>query len=197
MRPNMMDPMRLNERLWPKAKFYDRQVEIIYSVEENIETLVPAANKVGKDFICGNIAPNIFIRARLAGYTCRIITTSVKDDHLRVLWGEINRFIQTSAYPLSVDHGGPLKLNHRDIRWHYPGSKCEISYLLGTVSESGEGLSGHHADVTLIIGDESSGLHNDVHAAAQGWGKRFLYIGNPNMTDNFWKEAIEVGDILA
>lgn len=183
--------------MWPNAKFYDKQVEIIYSVEETPVTCVTAGNKLGKDYICGNIAPNVFIRARMAGYTCRIITTSVKDDHLRVMWGEINRFIQTSAYPLDLNKGGPLRLNHRDITWGYRGSECKISYLRGMVSESGEGLSGHHADVTLIIGDESSGLADDVHHYAEGWAKRYLYIGNPNETSNFWRKMIEEGDIIA
>lgn len=43
----IVDPIQLGKLLWPEVTFYSRQQEIIYSVLENDETIVPAANVVG------------------------------------------------------------------------------------------------------------------------------------------------------
>lgn len=127
----------------------------------------------------------------------RIVTTSVKDDHLRVLWGEIGRFVQTCKYPLEHKKGGPLIINHRDIRKVMRGEVCKISYLRGMVSEKGEGLAGHHAPYTLIVGDEASGLDDLVYTQSDTWARRKLFIGNPNPCSNFFKRYSQEGDLKA
>lgn len=200
-RPNnfvyIADPMKLNKVLWPDVTFYNKQQEIIYSVEENYTTVVPAANMMGKDFVAANIALNCFLRHPV----CRVITTSVRDGHLRVLWGEIGRFIQTSRYPLLETNGGPLIVNHNDIRKRAvpfsKGFRCPVSYLLGMVSERGEGMAGHHAPFTLAIIDEASGVDNVVYEQIQGWAKRILIIGNPNPGATFFRQLVKGGDVPA
>lgn len=157
-------------------------------------------------------------------HTVRVVTTSVKDDHLRVLWGEIGRFVDTARLdtalgPLKERDGGPLVTNHRDYRklvgylpspagsggggtggWQAdrPGSQCKISYLRGMVSESGEGLAGHHAAYTLLIADEASGTHNKVLEQGRGWAKRVFAIGNPNPCPKtqWFRAGCEGGDLL-
>lgn len=42
-----IDPMAMNQLLWPESVFYDKQIEIIYSVELNSETYVVAGNQLG------------------------------------------------------------------------------------------------------------------------------------------------------
>jgi hypothetical protein len=94
--------------------------------------------------------------------------------------------------------GGPLVINHRDIRKLVDVEnkiECKISYLRGMVSKQGEGLAGHHAAYTLIIGDESSGLENVVYDMACTWARRHLYIGNPNECQNWWRAACEAGTV--
>ncbi len=44
---NKVDPIALQKLWWPKVMWYDKQVEVVYSVEENDETIVPAGNKLG------------------------------------------------------------------------------------------------------------------------------------------------------
>ena len=39
--------VELKTVLWPDVRFYDKQVEIIESVERNFVTVVPAGNKLG------------------------------------------------------------------------------------------------------------------------------------------------------
>jgi hypothetical protein len=119
----------------------------------------------------------------------------VKDDHLRVLWGEIGRFISTSRVPLDVERGGILICNHRDIKKKVGNEVCDISYLRGMVSGKGEGMAGHHAPHTLFIIDEASGVDDEVYEQGQGWMKRLLAIGNPNSCQNFFRRLVDAGDL--
>lgn len=202
---HLRDPLVFAKLLWPQVYFYSKQREIIQSVVDNDETVVPAGNMLGKDFVAGFIAVWFFLVHR----ECRVITTSVKDDHLRVLWGEIGRFIDTASVSLDKTKGGPLILKHRDIRKiNDKGIECKISYLLGMVSEKGEGMAGHHAASTLLIVDEASGVDNVVYTQADTWAgggtfnggldrKRKLIIGNPNPCTSFFKTLVKGGDLLA
>jgi hypothetical protein len=203
------DPLLFGRVFWPDTVFYEKQVEIIESVRDNVETYVPAGNKLGKDFVSGFIALHSFLTNREA----RVITTSIRDDHLRVLWGEIGRFISTSRIPLLADQGGPLVVKHRDIRKVVTATRGnrvqerlnrdgspkrqldDISYLMGLVSEKGEGMAGHHAEYTLAIFDEASGIDDIAYTQAATWAKRFLIIGNCNPTVNFFYMGVKGGDL--
>ena len=188
-----MTPFDLAGICWPDLVLYDKQIEIVESVWRDDETIVPAGNMLGKDFVGGFVALSFFLLHPVV----RVVTTSVKDDHLRVLWGEIGRFIKSSRVPLTVDKGGPLIVNHRDIRKKYNGQVCDISYLRGMVSESGEGMAGHHAPATLAIIDEASGVDDLVYTQLGTWAAHILMIGNPNPTTNFFKRLVKEGDVLA
>lgn len=200
----IVDPIELAKILWPDVKFYDKQREIIYSVWANDETMVPAGNMLGKDFIAGFIALSFYITRE----PVRIITTSVDSSQLEgVLWGEIRRFIQTSKYPLEHTSGGPLVVNHMHIRKIIDFKSlemCPLSYLIGRVAAKGEGMLGHHIAKTgdniprtLYIGDEASGLDDVSYERADTWADRKLIIGNPYSCSNFFKRGVKGGDILA
>jgi phage terminase large subunit len=186
------DPLKLQNALWPDVAFFDKQREIIYSVRDDAETFVPAGNMLGKDFVAGFIAVWFF----LCHDVVRVITTSVKDDHLRVLWGEINGFISTSRVPLRVDDGGPLICNHHEIKKAI-GSPMAMqkSYLRGMVSSNIEGMAGHHAPHTLMIIDEASGVEDVVYTQCDTWARRKLIIGNPNPCTNFFYRGVMRGNI--
>lgn len=201
LHPALIDPMALKGLLWPSVQFYDKQVDTVYSVEECRETIVPAGNQLGKDFVTGFICPNLFLRCMIAGLTCRIVTTSVAEHHLTVLWGEIGRFLTTSKHPLLAKDGGPLVVNHMEVRRKSEmDAKNPLNYLVGRVSAKGEGLAGHHADVTLAVADEASGVDDQAYSMFQGWAKRMLYIGNcnpPGPGCRFFYESVRGGEILA
>lgn len=160
------------------------------SVADNVETFVPAANMMGKDFV-SSLVVLWFVLTR---HPVRVVTTSVKDDHLRVLWGEIGERVRTCKYKLEAKDGGPLVVNHREVKKVIRGQRCPISYLIGMVSERGEGMAGHHARHTLLVGDEASGLDDTVYAQGCTWAKRRFFIGNCNPTENFFKKYVEAGD---
>src|SRR5438094_856142 len=115
--PSLLDPIKLAKALWPEVKLYDKQIDILYSVLENDETYVPAGNMLGKDFVAGFICLWVFISGLKLGKTCRVMSTSVKDEHLDVLWAEIAGFASTAKYPLlktTKDQEAPLVMVHHE-----------------------------------------------------------------------------------
>lgn len=189
----VVNPFELSYVLWPDSRYHAKQEEVVWSVEHNHVTMVPAGNMLGKDWIAGRIVVSHFLRYPVV----RVVTTSVKDDHLRVLWGEIGRAISESRVPLTVDRGGPIRVLHRDLRKVTGGVECEISYVRGMVSERGEGMAGHHAPWTLGVIDEASGVDDLVFTQMETWARRILVIGNPNPTVNFFYQGVKAGDLRA
>ena len=203
----LKDPIKFAKFFWPDVVFYNKQRDIIYSVANNDETFVHAGNMLGKDFVAGFIALHFF----LTRTPCRVVTTSVDHTQLEgVLWGEIRRFINTSAVPLKHNEGGPLLVNHLHIRKiertvnRENGTVCGISYLIGRVAAKGEGMLGHHVAEqndkiprTLFIADEASGVDDVSYQRAGTWAKRMLVIGNPYPCDNFFKMKVKEGDVVA
>jgi hypothetical protein len=212
--------LALARMYWPSVRFYNKQKDIIASVARDDETYVVAGNQLGKDFVGGFIAlmfylaPEYFfdeayvksIEARRKTteseylvHTRRVVSTSVREAHLDVLWGEIGKYLSTSEVPLLESRGGKLIVNSLEIRFREEREvKKPYNYLIGCVSgESGEGLAGHHAAYTLFIGDEASGISDTAYSMAQGWAKRMLIFGNPNPSRNFFFKAVEAGDLVA
>ena len=203
---------------WPHIRFFDKQEETIESVALNHETVVVAGNKLGKDFTAGFICPTFFLTPWLyfppsyfwqvekqrqpnqpewQVHTRRIVTTSVDGKHLVNLWGEIGRWVTTSRIPLLAEQGGPLVLNQMEISLAEERvvAKEPLNYLIGRVTATGEGLSGAHAAYNLMVVDEASGSDDAVYTFAQGWAKKFLIFGNPNSCENFFRRAVQEGDI--
>jgi hypothetical protein len=126
-----------------------------------------AGNQLGKDFVAAFIAVVAFLICLGRKITCRIVTTSVAEHHLKVLWGEISRFITTSRRPLVYDSlknpFGILLVNYQEVRrTEERAAKNPLNYLVGRVSQKGEGLAGHHAEFTMFVGDEASGLDDAI-----------------------------------
>jgi len=191
----VVDPLALASELWPHITFYKKQKQILYSIWDNDETVVPAGNELGKDFI-GGAATVLFFLSR---HPCRVCTSSATDYHLDVLWAEINRFIQESKYPLNYNQGGPLIIGHRSIKKVVNGSVCPISKVTGIVPAPGKeaALQGFHVDSTdgiprnLWICDEASGANDAMYRVASGWAKRMYIFGNPWSCSNFFYRAVE------
>lgn len=190
------DPVKLMQLMWPKEYYYQQQREIAYSIWNNDETVVVAGNMLGKDFIAARIILAFF----LSRHPCRIVTTSAKDDHLRVLWGEIGNAIQTCSYPLDTRSGGPLIINHQNLRKIYEGEECKLSYVTGMVAspDSMAAMQGHHiAKVgdgvprTMFVSDESSSVPNDYFTMADTWANRMFLFGNAWECNNRFKWAVE------
>lgn len=189
-------PFKLQRILWPHVVFYDKQKEIIRSAWFNDETYVPAGNMLGKDFITSYL----ILAAFLTRHPCRIVTTSAKDEHLMVLWGELNNWINTSRNPLKVEDGGILKVNHHHIKKMVRGRECPLSYIKGMVAseQSIAAMGGHHIANTgdgiwrtMFVSDESSSVEDAYYKVASPWANRIVAIGNTWDCENFFKRAVK------
>lgn len=196
----LRDPIVFFSVCWPSRILYREQMDIVYSTENDKETYVVAGNKLGKDYVAGFVPIWKFMKALMMGKTCKIITTSVKEEHLGVLWGEIGRFLTDSKVPLLASKGGPLVLTDMEIRRAsdlLDGNKQPFNYVRGQVANNLDAMSGHHSDMSGFIGDEASGLPDGYYEKAQGWAAWMLMFGNPWETQNFWRRGIKAGNLVA
>ena len=176
-------------------KLYKEQREIVQSCVYNDETIVVAGNMLGKDYIAGLIVLSFF----LTRHPCRVITTSVDHTQLEsVLWGEMRRQIADARFPLEVERGGPLMVNHMHIRKVVGGRECGLSYIRGRVAARGEGMLGHHIAKTgdgiprtLFVSDEASSVDDKTTEAADTWADRKLFIGNAYDCENHFKRSVK------
>jgi len=187
----LADPVKFTSLCWPDIKLYEKQKEVLYSLRDNIETFVHAANEVGKDFIAG-LACVWFFASRTP---CRIVTSSSGETQLKsILWGEINERLQTSRFefPFDVKDLAIYKLNA-------DGKRCPRSYIIGHVTKVVENFQGHHLPHdkprVLAIFDEASGIKDPFYEAAESWAHRKLVIGNPLNTTNFFYRCCKRGNI--
>ncbi len=116
-----------------------------------------------------------------------------------MLWGEINRFLQTSRIPLIAPQG-PLKVNFQEIKKYVKGELCPISYVKGMVASQDTiaAMQGHHVAKTgdgvwrtLFVADEASSVPDQYMTMARTWANRVLVIGNTWPCDNFFKHAVK------
>lgn len=200
--PFRIDPGQLffmQRLLLPQYSLYDKEKEVLAAMVTEKETYVPAANMMGKDFVVGMGCFLSFVICLYYGKTCRIVNTSVAEHHLKAVWGEIGRFIRAAKWPdgRSIEGKGQdqIHVNHMEIRYGPEAiSKNPLSYLAGRVSkDNGEGLAGHHADFTMAVGDEASGLRPEVHEMFQGWAQHINYIGNCNECQNQFRKGVDAG----
>lgn len=200
------DPVRFCRYVWPQYNLYDKQREILYSVRDNYETIVPAGNELGKDFISGLCVLWFFCTRR----PCKIVTTSASGSQLEnVLWGEIRRFIDQARFPL------PIEYTHLHLyqRWPGEGKRHPNSECVGKVVQKGESMLGMHVarakeplmddsvkrigtyPTTLLVVDEASGVDDDTYERADTWTHRKLVIGNPYPCTNFFFKGTKEGDL--
>lgn len=196
----VVDPFEVIARYWPKICLYGKQKEIVESVWYEKETFVVAGNQLGKDYVAGLVSLVFFLTHSTSPdpkKRCRVVTTSVKDEHLDILWGEIDGFLRTAKYPLANVKGAPLLYQHHNIRRvdEKTGEVFKDSYLRGMVSKGAEGMSGHHGKNTLWVADEASGMSDKAYEGAQGWAKHMLVFGNPFPTRNFFYKAVKQGNL--
>ena len=192
--PQFSDPVESCKRVWPHYTLYSKQREILYSLRDNFETIVPAGNELGKDFITGMAVLWFFFSRR----PCRIVTTSVDNSQLNdVLWGEIRRFLDEAVMPLPIEITGHPKMYQLD-RF---GKRIEKTECVAKVAQKGEGMLGRHAErtdknepTTLLVIDEASGVDDEGYEKADTWAHRILIIGNPFPCTNFFFKGVMEGD---
>lgn len=205
-RSKPIDPLRLIKLWWPEYRLSREQQMMIRSVWEDRETIVPAGNGLGKDFVSALIALVFF----LTRDPCKIVITSVNGPHLGVIWGEIKAHIEQagvqSGTQLLYNNGGILVVNSLVIKKINP-DRTEVSntYIKNMVcsEDTKASLQGHHATSrsdyisqlkiphTLAITDESSAIDTEKVTMLKTWARRLIMIGNCWPCENYFRHAVE------
>lgn len=188
------DPVKFFETFWPHHTLYDKQEEIMYSVRDNFETIVPAGNQLGKDYISAAIILWFLCSRRPS----RCVTTSVNSSQLSdVLWNEIKAFLEQAAAPLPIEaiHNTLYQVDDK-------GHRIPKCHVVAKVVKKEEGMLGLHADrtaknepTTLLVVDEASGVDDGPYDKADTWAHRKLVIGNPFPCTNFFYRGVKEGDL--
>ena len=74
-----LDPLRFVSLCWPDMRLYEKQCEVLTSVQENVETFVHAANATGKTRIAA-VAVIWFFASRTPA---RVITSPSSETQLK------------------------------------------------------------------------------------------------------------------
>ncbi len=192
------DPLALQRAFWPQYQLYQEQREVVVSVRDNKYTWVPAAQKMGKDFIAGFIPVWFF----LTRHPCRVVITSAKEGHLDVVFAEVNKFLTTCRFPLLVRDGGHIHSKYHLVRKIVDGRMCGTSYIRGMVAADNTvaAMGGHHVPTwddtphTMFLGDECSSMNSEYEEKARPWAHRLFFIGNTWDCDNVWRKGVDKGD---
>lgn len=190
----LSDPGEFVHFYWPDIRLYDKQLEALWSLKENRDTLIHAGTALGKDFIA-SLGVHWFFASRSP---CKIIVSSTSEDHLRtVLWAEISERTRTARFPL------PYKSDYLRIRRYtrdgYGKEFENESYVEGRVVSTVERFQGVHLDNdiprVMVLFDEASGFLNGFYEASASWAHRRFMIGNPLNTINFFFTQKKKGEI--
>lgn len=197
--PNVPDAVTFQQWMWPHVTFYAKQWEVMLSAEFDKQTVCPAGNMLGKDFLAGYFIPSVFCRYGNGGAhkndTVRVVCSSVDDNQLKgVLWGEIKRAIQSMQYDVGLIVRDEMRVTKKI------GDKEDpISYIwcrVASLQNEGAGLQGHHATNTWGVIDEAAGFQHAFKLKMDEWAKHELIIGNCHQCQNFFKYAVKGGDPL-
>jgi hypothetical protein len=151
--------------------FWSGQRRIAQSVNDYRITVAYTGNSIGKDYAIGAIVPWwLYTRAE-----SQVVITGPSQTVLgSVTWKEIRRATEKSKFPLGMKvsqgiHGSPLRASVRGD-WG----------AMGFSTTSVERASGQHCRKLLVIGEEASGIPDEIYDAIDSLKfARLLLIGNP------------------
>jgi len=161
------DPVTFQTR-WLGRRLWEKQREIIRSVETNELTAVKGCHASGKTFVAAGM-PLWWLARHTTG---KVFTTAPTLRQVKLLWEEVAlaRRGQAIAQFLPEPTVQGLRID-------------EGRYGLGASSSRGVNVQGFHGSDVLIIADEAPGIEADIWDAIEGiraGGRvRVLELGNP------------------
>lgn len=134
----------------PRPKLNRYQKELCQAIVENDWVSVRSGRGRGKTTGVALLIPWYLATRPMA----RVVATAPKIDLLHdILWAEINKWLQYS----------PLK---QLLLWTKEKVECDIApnnwYAVARTAKSKENLSGYHESYQLMIGEEASGIADDI-----------------------------------
>ncbi|MGD0290595.1 MAG: hypothetical protein ABSC63_13180 [Candidatus Binataceae bacterium] len=164
------------------ANLWEREVEILRSIQHHRHTAIKACHGVGKTFTLAHAALWWLVR-----YDDGIVLTTAPT--LRQvetqLWSELHRVAARSKFSFPEINATKLKF------------RGEHNFALGLSTNRSENFQGYHGKHLLIIADEAPGLESgiwDAIAGAMAGGKvHVVMAGNPILPAGAFFDAFSRG----
>jgi len=135
------------------VSLWEREAEILRSIETHRRTAVKACHGVGKTFTLALAALWWLARYREG----IVLTTSPTQRQVRTqLWSEIHRAVERARVPYP-------KLNTTELTF-----RDENNFALGFSTNQAENFQGYHGKYVLIIADEAPGIESGIWDAVAG-----------------------------
>jgi len=181
------DPDAFNRGIG-RPDLWAKQVEIAESVCRYRITVAYTGNAIGKDFLVGTIVPWWLITRD----DSLVIVTGPSQTLLgSVTWKEIRRAVEGSKllgiFRPKLSEG--VKSSPQTLVF---GALDSSRRALGYSTTSVERASGQHAANLLVIGEEASGIPDEIYDAVDSLKfTRLLLIGNPLRAEGRFVELIK------
>lgn len=173
VRETLIDPVQFS-KVWLDSIPWEKQEEILRSIDTKRKTAVKACHSSGKTFIAALATLHFLARWEEA---IVITTAPTKNQVEKLLWAEIHAAVGRSKYPFPKPILTQLKIGPK-------------RYALGfttNIEHQDEGVKfqGFHAKNILVILDEAPGVVPKIWKAIEGLmasgNVRLLAIGNPTI----------------
>lgn len=159
--------------------FWEKQLEIVKSLQDNESTLVSSCISSGKSHAGGGIIP-WWLNSR---YPARVFVIAPTERQIKInLWSEFQRIHGQSKIPL----GGEVLTLDWNINFEL--------FAKGFSPKDGMSVFGIHGPNDLIIFDDAQGLSPDIleafENASAGGTARYLFLCNPSFVSGPLYDAI-------
>jgi phage terminase large subunit len=160
------------------SKLWEREIEILKSIQNNRRTAIRSCHGAGKTYSLGLSA--LWWLARYPEGI--VLTTSPTLRQVRTqLWAEIHRIAAASKVPYPELRTTELKFRGDD------------NFALGLSTNQAENFQGYHGKYVLIIVDEAPGIAAEIWdaiAGAMAGGKVHIVLaGNPTTPSGLFFDA--------
>jgi phage terminase large subunit len=156
------------QRLALCRRLWERQKEILRSVEVNRSTSVKGCHASGKTYTASGLVPWWLLKYNPA----LVINTAPTLRQVKVFWNEIQLALDGSEVPFPEATTTGLKI-------------ANDRYAIGLSSGKGVNIQSFHSRNLLIIADEAPGIEEDIWDSLQGimagGNVRLLKLGNPTV----------------
>lgn len=167
LRANIDDPVQY-QRVFLRRRLWERQREILRSVDQNRSTSVKGCHASGKTYTASGIIPWWLAKYKPA----LAINTAPTLRQVKVFWSEISLAVKGSAmrFPEPTTTGMVISQDH---------------YAIGVSSGKGVNIQSFHNLNLLLIADEAPGIGEDIWDSLEGimagGNVRLLKLGNPTV----------------
>ncbi len=163
----LRDPVDF-QRVYLKRRLWDKQKEILRSIDVNRSTSVKGCHASGKTYTASGIVPWWLQRYD----PCLVINTAPTLRQVKVFWNEVSLALGQSSIKLPEPTTTGLVLTKE-------------RYAIGLSSGKGVNIQSFHSQNLLVIADEAPGIEEDIWDSLQGimagGNVRLLKLGNPTV----------------